>query len=61
MLIGKLTDSGKIVEVLKVAYEVQFSQEKGWVLIDPEIGKMRAALKWVPASTKFDWIKDFKF
>jgi len=60
MLVGKL-DGGKIVQVLKFAYDVKFSEDKGWLLIDPEIGKMGSALKWVPATTRFEWVKAFTF
>ena len=64
MIIGKL-DSGKIVQVLKFAYHVGFSEDKGWLLVDPEVGELRAGhmlnLKWVPVSTRFEWIRPFRF
>lgn len=60
MIIGKITN-GKIVEILKFTSKVSFSEEKGWLLVDPEIGKVGLALKWVPVSTRFDWVNVFRF
>ena len=37
MIIAKLNN--RIVEIVKYAYDVQFSQDKGWLLIDPERGE----------------------
>lgn len=64
--IGKMAD-GRIVEVVRVATRVQFSADEGWVLIDPELGapdmtgSTRANIKWYPASTQFEWVRNFNF
>jgi hypothetical protein len=58
--VAKLND--KVVEIVKVAYDVQFSQDKGWVCICSEIAKPNSlAVRWVPASTRFEWVKVFNF
>lgn len=65
MIIAKLNN--RIVEIVKYAYDVQFSQDKGWLLIDPErgepdmTGSTRANIKWYPANTRFEWVKAFNF
>jgi len=57
----------KIVEIMRYAWEVQFSPDKGWVLVDPELGapdmtgSTRANIKWYPATTRFEWIRSFNF
>lgn len=55
---------GKIVEVIRVTETVGFSKETGWVMVctdfeQPERKKQQ--FKWIPASTKFEWIREFKF
>jgi hypothetical protein len=65
MIVAKLNN--KFVEIIRYAYDVRFSQDKGWLLIDPDrgepdmTGSKRASIKWVPASTRFEWVKIFKF
>ena len=62
MLVAKL--NGRIVEIVRFAWEVQFSQDKGWLLINADeiVGKPDTiAVKWVPVSTRFEWVKAFKF
>jgi len=61
-MMGKLADTGKIVRILRKQYSVPFSQEKEWLLIDtdPEKGNRGLGIKWVPASTKFTWIRPFR-
>lgn len=59
--VGK-TEDGKVVEIVRTADVVGFSEERGWVLICSEIGKMGSlAVKWVPASTRFIWYREFRF
>jgi hypothetical protein len=60
-LVAKL--DGKIVQIVKFARDVGFSKDKdGWILINCEVAKPNSlAVKWVPASTRFDWVKDFNF
>ena len=65
MIIAKLNNS--IVEIVKYAHDVRFSQDKGWLLIDPDrgepdmTGSTRESIKWIPASTRFEWVKSFNF
>jgi len=54
----------KIVEIIRVADTVGFSDEKGWVMVctdfeQPERKKQQ--FKWMPATTKFEWVREFKF
>ena len=62
MIIAKLNN--RIVEIVKYAYDVRFSQDKGWLLINADeiIGKPNTlAVKWYPANTRFEWVKVFNF
>jgi hypothetical protein len=58
---GKLEDNGKVVRILKKAHNVQFSDKKGWLLIDTDPGKGAKGLgaKWIPADTRFTWVRPF--
>ena len=57
ILVAKLND--KIVEIVKVAETVQFSNEKNWILISHEVNK-RLSMKWLKANeVKFDWVRSF--
>ena len=59
ILVAKLND--KIVEIVKVAETVQFSNEKNWILISHEVNK-RLSMKWLKADkVKFDWVRRFSF
>jgi hypothetical protein len=61
--VAKMADS-RIVEVVRVAETVGFSPEKGWVMVCMDFEKMygkRTEFKWVPATTRFDWVKEFAF
>ena len=56
--------NGKIVEVVRVTENVAFSSQKNWVLITPDVNKSNRAkstFSWVPASTRFDWVRTFRF
>ena len=55
--------NGKIVEVLRVAETVRFSQERGWICVCPHVGDVNSnAVKWVRlAGQRFDWIRNFTF
>jgi hypothetical protein len=60
--VGKL--NGQLVQVVKVVESVQFSSAPNWVLIctdfqQPERNKQH--FKWVPASTRFEWVRTFAF
>ena len=62
MVVAKM--NGRLVQVLKVAETVGFSSQRGWVMVcfdfeQPERKKQH--FKWVPASTRFEWVRDFAF
>ena len=61
MFVAKMKD--KIVQIVRVAETVQFSQEKGWIFICfdfDKINRRREQFKWVKASeTRFEWVKEF--
>jgi hypothetical protein len=55
---------GRVVEVVRVADTVGFSSERGWVMICfdfEKISRKREHFKWVPATTRFDWVRDCAF
>ena len=61
--VAKMTD-GRMVEVVRVADTVGFSSERGWVMVCFDFEKTdrkKSEFKWVPASTRFDWVKEFAF
>jgi hypothetical protein len=56
--------NGKLVEVVRVADTVQFSNTPGWVLIclDFEQGeRKKSQFRWLPATTRFEWVREFCF
>jgi hypothetical protein len=62
-VVAKMTD-GRMVEVVRVADTVGFSSERGWVMVCMDFEKTdrkKSEFKWVPASTRFDWVKEFAF
>jgi hypothetical protein len=61
-MMGKIEQSGKIVRILKKAHTVPFSNEKNWLLIDtdPAKGNKGLGIKWIPASTRFEWVRPYK-
>jgi len=60
-MMGKIESSGKIVRILRKQHSVPFSNEKDWLLIDtdPEKGNKGLGIKWIPAKTKFSWVKPY--
>lgn len=61
--VAKMTD-GRVVEVVRVAETVGFSPEPDWVMICFDFEKpfrKRTEFKWVPASTRFDWVRAYTF
>jgi hypothetical protein len=61
--VAKMTD-GRVVEVVRVADTVGFSSERGWVMVCMDFEKTdrkKSEFKWIPASTRFDWVKEFAF
>ncbi len=62
MIVGKM--HGKIVEIIHVADRVGFSDVRGWVCVCFDFDQMKRRqqnVKWVPASTHFEWIREFNF
>jgi len=59
--LGKLEKTGKIVRLLKKSHTVAFSKDKDWLMVDTDFarGKNSIGQKWIPASTKFSWVKEF--
>jgi hypothetical protein len=62
MIVAKM--DGKIVEVVRVADTVRFSEDRGWVCICTDFHVRECwqqNFKWVPATTRFDWVREFNF
>ena len=62
MIVGKM--HGKIVEIIRVADRVGFSEERGWICICFDFEQMKRRqqnVKWVRATTHFEWIREFNF
>jgi hypothetical protein len=54
----------RLVQVVRVANSVGFSDARGWVMVcldfeQPERKKQQ--FRWVPASTRFEWVRTFAF
>jgi hypothetical protein len=59
--IAKMMD-GRMVEIVRVTDRVAFSDAVGWVCVCFDFEKpmrKQEQVKWVPASTRFDWVKEF--
>jgi len=61
-MMGKIEDSGKIIRILKKAHTVPFSDEKNWLLVDmdPAKGNKGLGIKWIPADTRFTWVRPYR-
>lgn len=61
-VMGKIEDSGKIIRILKKAHTVPFSDEKNWLLVDmdPAKGNNGLGIKWIPADTRFTWVRPYR-
>jgi hypothetical protein len=61
-VMGKIEQTGKIVRILKKQHTVPFSDEKDWLLIDtdPARGNRSLGLKWIPAHTRFEWVRPYR-
>jgi hypothetical protein len=60
MIVAKMKD--KIVQIVRVADTVQFSEDKGWIFICfdfDKINRRREQFKWVPATTHFEWVREY--
>jgi len=56
--------NNQVVQVIKTAETVAFSQQKNWVLITPDVGvptRKQQHFKWVPATTRFEWVRVFNY
>ena len=54
--------NGKLVEIVKFADAVAFSNTRGWVMICidwEQAERKKTEFKWLPASTRFDWVREF--
>jgi hypothetical protein len=52
----------RVVQVVRVADTVAFSTERGWVMVcfDWEQAERRKSqFRWVPASTRFEWVRQY--
>ena len=61
--VAKMTD-GKIVEIVRFVESVGFSADKDWVMVCFDFEKMdrrREQFKWVPATTRFTWVREYEF
>lgn len=61
VMVAKMTD-GRMVEVVRVTDTVGFSSETGWVMLCfdfEKISRKREHFKWVPATTRFEWVREF--
>jgi hypothetical protein len=59
--VAKMAD-GRVVQVVRVADTVGFSPEPGWVMVCFDFEKTyskRAEFKWMPASTRFEWVREW--
>lgn len=56
--------NGRLVEIVKVADEVEFSNRRGWIMICldfEESERKKSQFKWLPADTRFEWVRSFCF
>ena len=56
--------NGKLVEIVKFADAVAFSNTRGWVMICMDFeqaDRKKSEFKWLPATTRFDWVREFCF
>lgn len=62
--VAKMSD-GKIVEIVRVAETVGFSEEKQWICVCFDFEKIyrkRDQFKWVKSSdVRFEWVRDYTF
>jgi hypothetical protein len=61
-VVAKMND--RVVEVMHTAETVAFSSERGWVMVCfdfEQSERKKSQFKWVPASTRFEWVREFCF
>lgn len=52
----------KVVEIVRTADKVGFSEQRGWVCVCfdfDQSNRRKQQFKWVPATTQFDWVREF--
>jgi hypothetical protein len=62
VIVAKIKD--QIVQIMRVTEVVSFSDEKGWVMICvdwEQDERKKSQFKWIPASTRFEWIRKYSF
>jgi hypothetical protein len=59
--VAKMGD--RFVEVVRFATKVGFSDKIGWFLLNMNLDLPchKQYVRWVPADTRFDWVRTFKF
>jgi len=61
--VAKMTD-GRVVEIVRGTSKVNFSSDRGWIMICMDFEKTyrkRTEFKWVPANTRFEWVRAYAF
>lgn len=56
--------NGRLVEVVRTAETVAFSPQSNWVLVTTDVGqpeRKKQNFQWVPAETRFEWVRTFAF
>ena len=60
--VAKMAD--RLVEIHAVKRRVEFSDDEGWILVTTDVGlepHLQMNFRWVPATTRFEWVRDFSF
>ena len=62
VMIGKIEATGKIVRIIRKQHSVLFSPDKDWLLVDvdPALGDRGLGIKWIPANTRFSWVRPYR-
>ena len=56
--------NNRVVQVMRVADTVGFSSERGWVMVCidwEQVDRKKSQFKWVPATTRFEWVRSYSF
>jgi hypothetical protein len=62
MIVAKI--DGRMVQVMRVAHTVGFSNERDWVMVCfdfEQSDRRKQQFKWIPASTRFEWVREYNF